>query len=84
MTIIKALPKPQSATPKSVAKPFFIVKPQYSKEQAAKILGFSLGTLAGYIAEKQITVIRVGRRDSITLEALLQFMSIRLSQGGVQ
>jgi hypothetical protein len=74
----------QATTPNGVAKPLFIVKPQYSKEQAAKIFGFSLGTLKALIAEERITAIQVGQRDFITLDGLLQFMSTRFSQGGVQ
>ena len=46
----------------------------YSRAEAIEMLGISLRTLDRLIAEKQITVRRVGRRVLITKDALTQFL----------
>ena len=48
-------------------------KLQYSREEAAEILGLSLRTVDRLSAEKRLPVRRVGRRVLFTQDALLAF-----------
>jgi excisionase family DNA binding protein len=59
-------------------------KLQFSREEAAEMLGVSLRTLDRLIAEKQITVRRIGRRVLITRDTLAQFTKRNHQTGGVQ
>jgi excisionase family DNA binding protein len=59
-------------------------KLQYSRKEAAADLRISLRTLDRLIANKQITVRRIGRRVFITREALEQFIKRDHNTGGVQ
>lgn len=49
-------------------------KLQYARPEAANLLGISLRTLDRLIAEKQITVRRIGRRVLITHSELSRFI----------
>ena len=51
----------------------FQFKLQYSREEAAELIGVSLRTLDRLIAEKQLAVRRIGRRVLIGKEVLAQF-----------
>jgi len=51
----------------------FQFKLQYSREEAAELIGVSLRTLDRLIAEKQIAVRRIGRRVLIGKDVLAQF-----------
>jgi excisionase family DNA binding protein len=52
----------------------FQFKLQYSREDAATLLGVSLRTMDRLIAMKQITVRRIGRRVLIPYSAMEQFI----------
>lgn len=56
-----------------VAAAAALYKLQYSREEAAELLCISLRTLDRLIAEKRLSVRRIGRRVLITHEALLMF-----------
>jgi len=56
-----------------VALPVSPGKLQYSRKETAELLSVGLRTLDRLIAEKEITVRRIGRRVVITREALAQF-----------
>jgi excisionase family DNA binding protein len=62
----------QSQPENSVA--LFQFKLQYSREEAAELIGISLRTLDRLIAEKQIAVRRIGRRVLIGKDVLAQFV----------
>jgi excisionase family DNA binding protein len=50
------------------------LKLQYSRDEAAKILGIGLRTLDRFIANKQLTIRRMGRRVLISRDTLNQFV----------
>lgn len=54
--------------------PLFQFKLQYSRDEAAELLGVSLRTLDRLIAEKQLPVRRIGRRVLVTRDVLAQFV----------
>jgi excisionase family DNA binding protein len=58
----------------AVNKELFEFKLQYSRNEAAEMLGISLRTLDRLIAEKQITVRRIGKRVLITRDTLNNFV----------
>jgi excisionase family DNA binding protein len=59
-------------------------KLQYSREEAAELLGISLRTLDRLIAEKTLPARRIGRRVLITHDALLMFTKRDHSTGVIQ
>lgn len=62
-----------AAQPQNAAA-LFQFKLQYSREEAAELIGVSLRTLDRLIAEKQIAVRRIGRRVLIGKDVLIQFI----------
>jgi excisionase family DNA binding protein len=68
----------------AVTNPLFQFKLQYSRDEAAAILGFSLRTVDRLIAENQLHVRRTGRRVLITRVELEQFTKRDHPTGGVQ
>lgn len=67
------MPKSFEGQPVNPA-PLFHYKLQYSREEAAELIGVSLRTLDRLIAEKQIAVRRIGRRVLIGKDVLAQFV----------
>jgi excisionase family DNA binding protein len=59
-------------------------KLQYSREEAAALIGVSLRTLDRLVAEKEIVVRRIGRRVLISRDVLTQFIKRDHPTGVIQ
>jgi excisionase family DNA binding protein len=62
----------------------FQFKLQYSREEAAALIGVSLRTLDRLVAEKEIVVRRIGRRVLINRDVLTQFIKRDHQTGVIQ
>ena len=60
------------------------LKLQHSRVEAADLLGVSLRTLDRLVADKQLSVRRIGRRVFITRDALSRFTKTDHQTGGAQ
>jgi excisionase family DNA binding protein len=77
-----SLPRNRLATQPEIGAA--LPKLQYSREEAAELLGISLRTLDRLIAEKTLPARRIGRRVLITHDTLLMFTKRDHSTGVIQ